>query len=198
MNLRVRQTGNEEGSILITIMAMILVLMALVMGLFYLVRSASLGTEVERKDLRSFNVAEAGIDAGMLALKTSWPQDQGTSASVDASATTAQFPAATFRRATARAGVTEPPFINIVMYDNSTVPATNATYQAHPNWFTQLTDGTIHPNWDKSTDDPRLTAGVPDSRMVVDSNANVDNVSPFRPSGRSGHSHFQRSPWRPA
>ena len=61
------------------------------------------------------------------------------------------------------------------MYDNSTVSSTDPTYQAHPTWFTMLDDGTIHPNWDKSTDDPRLTAGQPDSRMVVDSRSSVDN-----------------------
>ena len=161
-------------------MAMILVFMALGMALFYLVRGASLGTELERKDLRSFNVAEAGVDAGMLALKTTWPEKPGDPRTVvDTAGLRSQFPAAQFRDSTNLGGLSAAPFIDVLIYDNSTVPSTDPTYTAHPDWFTRLEDGTIHPNWDRSTDDTRLMpldgSPRPDGRMVVDSRSSVDN-----------------------
>ena len=43
-------------------------------ALFVLIRSSNDATELERKDVKAFNVAEAGVDAAMAELKAGWPR----------------------------------------------------------------------------------------------------------------------------
>lgn len=63
-------------------MAFAFVLLALGIALVTLLTAARSGTELERKEVKAFNVAEAGVDAGMFALKNSWPEYNGESAAV--------------------------------------------------------------------------------------------------------------------
>ena len=69
-------------------MVFVMVFSIIGVALFLLVASQTRATETERTDVKSFNVAEAGVDAGMLALKLDWPRTSPTpptdASSVDA------------------------------------------------------------------------------------------------------------------
>ena len=51
---------------------MMFALVFLIIGsaLFVLVRSSNSGTALERKDVKAFNVAEAGVDAALVSLRS--------------------------------------------------------------------------------------------------------------------------------
>ena len=76
-------SGRESGSAIIIVMMFILVFLGMGAALGSLLAASRSGTELERKDMKAFNVAEAGIDAGMLALQHNWPEEDGQVAMVD-------------------------------------------------------------------------------------------------------------------
>jgi len=65
---------SQEGSVIIIVMVFTTVFLIIGSALFLLVRSSNSGTALERKDVKAFNVAEAGVDAAMVDLKVSWPR----------------------------------------------------------------------------------------------------------------------------
>lgn len=60
-----------------------MVFLILVSALFVLNRNSNSATLLERKDVKAFNVAEAGIDAAIVALKANWPRTEGEDVTVD-------------------------------------------------------------------------------------------------------------------
>ena len=64
----------ESGSAIIVVMMLILVFLGMGVALVSLLAASRSGTELERKEVKAFSVAEAGLDAGMLALQQSWPE----------------------------------------------------------------------------------------------------------------------------
>lgn len=113
---RVGGCPHEGGSAIIIVMMFAFVFLAMGMGLFFLVLSSINGTELEEKEVKAFNVAEAGVDAGMLALKVNWPEGSSDLTTVDETALRADFDATQFRDPTrSPAG----DFINIEIRDNS-------------------------------------------------------------------------------
>lgn len=127
-------TGSE-GSVVIIVMMFILVILALGVGLFSMVKFSIGGTELERKEVKAFNVAEAGIDTGMRTLKVQWPDS--TPAAVDETAFRNEFDVANFPNPTSGAS----DFINVKFYDddnNTPDPlapptATSPDYDANGN-----------------------------------------------------------------
>jgi len=59
--------------VIVVVMVFCLVFLVLGLALYWLSTGQVKATETERRDIGSFNVAEAGVDAGMLALKLNWP-----------------------------------------------------------------------------------------------------------------------------
>ncbi|MBN1628580.1 MAG: hypothetical protein JW990_02345 [Thermoleophilia bacterium] len=123
-------------------------------SLFWLVSAQSRSTEMERSDLKSFNVAEAGVDAGMLALKLGWPRSSSM-AFTDMTADNALLKTS-IQSGTdgmwdpARSDATE--FIQVSLYDNVDSSG-NTTRVANPS----------APNWDSNGDEI----------MFVDARSNV-------------------------
>jgi len=137
----------SEGSVVIIVMMFIMVILALGVALFSMVKFSINGTELERKEVKAFNVAEAGIDTGMRTLKLQWPKT--TAIAVDETAFRAQFSTANFPNPTSGAG----DFINVAFYDDD-----NSTDELGPP-----TAGS--PAYDANGN----------GRMWVDSEANSDN-----------------------
>ncbi|MCL4368345.1 MAG: hypothetical protein M1337_04165 [Actinobacteria bacterium] len=139
---------SEQGSAIIIVMMFVLVFMGMGIALFSLLQSNTRSTQLERQEVKSFNVAEAGVDAGMAALKYSWPNASGMSATVDPATIRAQFSTTDFRNGShPGAG----PFDTVTIYDNTS---------GNP-----LTDGATPVLWDANGD----------GRMWVDSRADVDD-----------------------
>jgi hypothetical protein len=153
----------ENGSVLVIAVVFIAIFAVMSVALYWLINSQVKSTELERIDLKSFNVAEAGIDAGMLALKLAWPDRTGEQVSVD-------DPLLKEALQAANPGLWDPSrsspseFIEVSVYDNSdslgrtvTVPPENPAqrvyYDANVN-----ADGTIG-----------------DGKMYIDATANVDD-----------------------
>ncbi len=151
---RVRLT-TSDGSAVIIAMMFILVMLGLGVALFTLIKFSINGTELERKEVKAFNVAEAGIDAGMLALKLEWPDQIATT--VDAVALRNHFDANVFRDPS-RSSPSE--FIQVALYDN--------------NGTTDYSDANPAVDLDsESASGPGDPRG--DDMMWVDSRANVDD-----------------------
>jgi hypothetical protein len=106
----------EEGALIISVMMFVLVFLGMGVALSYLVFASTGSTELERKEVKAFNIAEAGLDASMLALKMNWPETAASPAAVNEAAIRAEFPANQFRDPT-RSPASD--FINIEIFDNS-------------------------------------------------------------------------------
>ncbi|MBN1631232.1 MAG: hypothetical protein JW990_15835 [Thermoleophilia bacterium] len=74
---------SEEGSVIVVVMMFAFVFLVLGTALFFMNRNSNAETHLERKDVKAFNVAEAGVDAAMVALKTSWPRSASETVAVD-------------------------------------------------------------------------------------------------------------------
>ena len=145
----------QEGVVLIVVMAFVAVFVVVGLGLFWLVSSQTRATELERTDVKAFNVAEAGIDAGMLALKLHWPEKESDIATVDN-----ELLKTVIRENTPGLWLPRNPseFIQVSLYDNVDTSA------GEPYPTTDVADPNA-PRWDYNGD------GI----MFVDSTANVDN-----------------------
>lgn len=65
--------GAQQGMVIVVVMMFCVIFLVLGLALYWLSTGQVKATETERRDVKSFNVAEAGVDAGMLALKIDWP-----------------------------------------------------------------------------------------------------------------------------
>lgn len=146
----------EAGSVIIVMMTFVLVFIIVGVSLYWLVASHTRATETERTDVRSLNVAEAGIDAGMLALKLAWPTESDDEVVVDDALlkTTLQGDQ-TLTKLWDPENPSE--FLQVDVYDNVD---TDGHTTSVPNM-----DAATRTLWDSNGD------GV----MFVDSQANVDN-----------------------
>jgi len=121
-----------------------------VMGtaLFLLVRSSNSDTALERKDVKAFNVSEAGVDAGIAKLKAAWPRYSTDPAiHVVASDVRNLFPIDQFPNSAHQgAGA----FVDAVAYDNSgtdprNISANRVNYDANGDekmWIDSVADVT--------------------------------------------------------
>lgn len=111
----------ERGAVIITVMMFCMVFIILGVALYWLTASQIRSTETERSDVKSFNVAEAGIDAGMLALQLGWPSASGEAAAVDQALLKAslQEANATLWDPTWSSDSPETEFVSVAVYDNS-------------------------------------------------------------------------------
>ena len=75
--------SRQEGSVIVIAMVFVMIFIILGVALYWLVTSQTRATELERTDVKAFNVAEAGVDAGMLGLKLAWPDRSADVATVD-------------------------------------------------------------------------------------------------------------------
>jgi hypothetical protein len=149
------RAGREAGSVIVIAMVFVMIFLILGVALYWLVISQTHATELERTDVKAFNVAEAGVDAGMLSLKLAWPDQPppAPQAAVDNAALKTAIKAGT-------SGLWDPTrvspsqFIQVTMYDNVDA-AGETTSIPYPG----------APTWDSNGDD----------KMFVDSTANVDN-----------------------
>ncbi|MCE5253813.1 MAG: pilus assembly PilX N-terminal domain-containing protein [Actinomycetia bacterium] len=150
-------TAEQDGSVIVIAMVFTMVFLILGIGLYWLVSSQTRATELERTDIKAFNVAEAGIDAGMLALKLDWPDEESTFEVSDATIRTvigAGENGLWFADRLDEPQRTEE-FIHVEVYDNIDPGTGDTTTIADPS----------APKWDSNTD----------GMMFVDSTANVDN-----------------------
>jgi len=151
-----RLLTSERGVALVVVMAFVIVFMATGIGLYWLISSQTQATELERTDVKSFNVAEAGIDAGMLALKLNWPDSPDKAAAVDndmlKTAIQENSPGLWDPK---RSDPSE--FIHVELYDNVDAYG-QTTNVANPDPATRV-------YWDSNED----------GLMFVDSTANVDD-----------------------
>lgn len=145
--------ASEEGITIVVAMMFVMVCLIIAGALFWLVISQTRSTETERTDVKAFNVAEAGIDAGMLTLKLDWPDKSGDVASVDNEVLKTVIKENT-------TGLWDPTrsdpseFIQVSLYDN-----------VDENGVTTDVPYPEAPNWDSNAD----------GLMFVDSTANVDD-----------------------
>jgi hypothetical protein len=142
-------------------MVFVMVFMIIGIALYFLIASQTRATETERTDVKSFNVSEAGIDAGMLRLKLAWPRTED-----DGPATVDNNLLVTSLRAI-NSGLYLPngeddeeridKFLQVQLYDN----VDQAT------GLTTTVAGLCDPDlkWDSNGD----------GKMFVDATANVDN-----------------------
>lgn len=146
----------QAGNVLVIAMVFIGIFIVMGVGFYWLVTSQTRSTELERTELKAFNVAEAGVDAGMLALKLAWPEQDAESVSVDESLLKTALQ-------NANHGLWDPvrsspsEFLEITVYDNSdafgntiTVPPENPADRVY---------------YDANDDD----------KMFIDASANVDD-----------------------
>ncbi len=144
-----RLVHSEDGSLVVIVMMFAMVFLAMGIALFFLVKSSILGTELESKEVKSFNVAEAGVDYGMLDLKTKWPSttaDAQTTANVSAITTAlrSDFDASKFRDPTRSAAAD---FIKVTYYDN--------TGASNPPAWDSNGDGLMYVSSEANVDDDR-------------------------------------------
>ncbi len=143
----------EEGATIVVAMVFVMIFLIVGVALYWLVSSQTRATELERTDVKAFNVAEAGVDAGMLALKLDWPAKSTDAAAMDNPALKTAIQENT-------QGLWDPSrsdpseFIQVTMYDNVDENG-DTTMVAYPD----------APTWDSNGDE----------MMFVDSSANVDD-----------------------
>jgi Tfp pilus assembly protein PilX len=144
---RPERLRGQEGAIIVIVMMFVVVFLIIGIALFVLIRSSNSGTEVERKDVKAFNVAEAGVDAAMAELKAGWPR-LSTDPSVAVDPTEFR---SLYSNATQFPDPSHGTFITSITYDNT--PDNPTSVEANRKL------------WDSNGDDV----------MWIDSEADVDN-----------------------
>jgi hypothetical protein len=152
-----RRFGDERGSVMVIAVVFVLVFTIMGVALYWLVTSQTRATETERTDVKAFNVAEAGIDAGMLSLKLAWPRKAGATATVDEALLRQSLrdlnPGLWLPTEDGELDPTD--FLQVHLYDNVDPETGETTVVADMN----------APAWDSNRD----------GKMFVDSTSNVDN-----------------------
>jgi hypothetical protein len=159
-----RSLGDERGALMIIAIVFVVVFTILGVAIYYLVASQVRSTETERTDVKSFNVAEAGVDAGMLALKLDWPRSEpGTS--VDQSIIVTALRSTNSGLYLPKVGGVEDAskLLQVTIYDNVDPATGQTTSVANP----------AAPKWDSNDNGPGKAKG--DGKMFIDSTAYVGN-----------------------
>ena len=142
----------QQGIVIIAAMVFIMIFAILGGALYWLVYSQTRATDTERVDVKAFNVAEAGVDAGMLDLRLNWPRRSTDVATVDNA-----LLKTTLQNTTSglwdpkRSPVSE--FLQVTIYDNVD----------HLTGDTTTVADSLAPKWDSNND----------GQMFVDSTGNV-------------------------
>jgi len=148
--------GGESGVAVIVVMMFCLIFLILAVALYWLVTSQTRSTETERSDVKSFNVAEAGVDAGMLALQLDWPAVSTDAVAVDEGLLKLSLQAGNDTLwDPSRSSADE--FIQVAIYDNS-VDDGHVTVTTPP-------DDSVRLGYDANAD----------GMMYVDATSNVDD-----------------------
>ncbi|OFW60560.1 MAG: hypothetical protein A2133_11910 [Actinobacteria bacterium RBG_16_64_13] len=151
-----RNLTGERGSLVVIVMVFASLLLVLGLSLYWLIAGQTRSTELERTDVKAFNVAEAGIDAGMLGLKLGWPD----SSEDNATPTSTQIANLKTTLQTQNPGLWDPSrsdasqFLQVTVYDNVDSGGATTTV-AYPD----------APSWDSNSD----------GKMFVDASSNVDD-----------------------
>jgi Tfp pilus assembly protein PilX len=150
-----RPLGDERGALMVIAIVFVMVFMIIGVALYFLVASQTRATETERMEVKSFNVAEAGIDAGMLSLRLDWPRHSTEAATVqeDLIVNALRSINSGLYLPTENGVETPSEFLQVTLYDNVDSD-TGAT--------TTVADSSA-PAWDSNGD----------GKMFVDSTANV-------------------------
>jgi hypothetical protein len=147
--------AGERGIVIVIVMMFCMIFLVLGLALYWLSVGQIRATETERKDVKAFNVAEAGVDAGMLALKLDWPFTVADDVAVDDSLVKSALKA---KNSTLYDPANSSPseFLQVNVYDNS---ANGATVKEPPVEANRVT-------WDANAD----------GRMFVDASSNVQDA----------------------
>jgi hypothetical protein len=158
---------SQEGSVIVIVMVFVLVFLILGLSLYWLNTAQTRSTELERTDVKAFNVAEAGVDAAMLNLKLDWPDSAGEDAtltSAELAALRTQVGAGTnglwFSSRLAQAEAVSQ-FIQVAVYDNH-----DSRDSAHPKSVVSVPPDPAYRLYSDSN---------ADGKMFVDASSNVDN-----------------------
>jgi len=151
----------EDGAIVVTIMVFAAVFLVIGLSLYWLIAAQTRSTELERTDVKAFNVAEAGVDAGMYTLALDWPTIEPPDPDHEISVNEAALKQALQTENEtlwdpSRSDATE--FIKVSLYDNVD------TSSGEPYETTAVADPDA-PAWDYNRD----------RKMFVDSESNVDD-----------------------
>ena len=144
----------QQGIAIVVAIVFVMIFIILGGALFWLVYSQSRSTEMEQVDVKSFNVSEAGIDAGMLTLRLNWPRKSTDNATAAVTEDVLKI-----ALQDANSGLWDPKrsdaidFLQVYIYDNVD-PVTGVS--------TSVADPTA-PTWDSNAD----------GMMFVDATANV-------------------------
>lgn len=145
-----KRSCGQRGSSLILILGVITALAILFASLVALTSNVLSNSVKERTKSKAFNVAEAGLDAGLYTLGSNWPGATTTfTPSVDTAAFRSEFSTTEFPDPSSGS------FIDVKFYDNSD---TNG-------------DGVI--DWNDAPRDMSGPDGAPDKLIFVDSQARV-------------------------
>ena len=143
--------SNERGSTLILLIGIVAALAIIFASLVVLTTNVLSNTSKERTHSKTFNIAEAGLDAGLYTLGHDWPSATTTfTPTVDATAFRSEFTTSEFPDPASGS------FIDVKFYDNSD---TNG-------------DGAIDMN-DAPRDVAGSALGKPDKLIFVDAQARV-------------------------
>ena len=107
-----RRECRQRGAGLILIIGVVAALAISAAALVGLVVNVQHGTADTRTHVKSFTVAEGGLDAGMALLTSKWPKSSGSTATFDATTFRGQFRPSEFPSPPSG------PFINVTWYDN--------------------------------------------------------------------------------
>jgi Tfp pilus assembly protein PilX len=139
--------GPDSGSAVIIALMFTFVFLLMGLALYYLVISSIRGTELESREVKAFNVAEAGLDAGMLTLSQGWPRSAGEPASLDGTQIRADFDPNEFRDPS-RSPADE--FITVEFHDN-----TSSIYDGSAPDYDSNGDGLMYISSEANVDDDR-------------------------------------------
>jgi hypothetical protein len=93
MTRETTRRASERGSVLILVIGIVAALALLTTTIVVLAANSQHFTYEERTQTKAFNVAEAGLDAGMYTISKTWPEAGGAAPTMDLDAFEAQFPA---------------------------------------------------------------------------------------------------------
>lgn len=145
-----KPTSRQEGSTLIIVIGVIAALAILFASLIVLTSNVLSNSAKERTKSKAFNIAEAGLDAGLYTLGSKWPGATATfTPAIDTTAFRSEFSTSEFPDPTSGS------FIDVKFYDNSD------------------TNGDAVIDWRDAPRDVSGPSGKPDKLMFVDSQAKV-------------------------
>lgn len=150
----------ETGHAVVIAIVFVMVFAVIGAALYWLVTSQTRSVDLERTEVKSFNVAEAGIDAGMLALKMNWPERSADQVVVDEGLLKSSLQATNPSLWDARRSDPNE-FLEISVFDNSIDGVTVSIPPEDPNQRTYW-DANLNPD-----------GSYGDGKMYIEASSNV-------------------------